>query len=162
MKGKHVMFSILLAFYNSGEERTKIRAISHIWLQGQDNQDVGCIHWNVSVHISKYCYNNSTQFCTTPSNNPYGRQVNRSLHVINWTKYLQVGHDNWVRGLVFHAGGKFIVSAADDKTLRIWDIKNKRNSKTLEAHSHFVTSLGSYLCHYASWVDVRKLTFLES
>ena len=162
MKGKHVMFSILLAFYNSGEERTKIRAISHIWLQGQDNQNVGCIHWNVSVHISKYCYHNSTQFCTTPSNNPYGRQVNRSLHVINWTKYLQIGHDNWVRGLVFHAGGKFIVSAADDKTLRIWDIKNKRNSKTLEAHSHFVTSLGSYLCHYASWVDVRKLTFLES
>ena len=71
--------------------------------------------------------------------------VSKSLHVINGTKYLQVGHDNWVRGLVFHAGGKFIVSAADDKTLRIWDIKNKRNSKTLEAHSHFVTSLGSYL-----------------
>ena len=34
---------------------------------------------------------------------------------------------------------------ADDKTLRVWDVKNKRNSKTLEAHQHFVTSLGNVL-----------------
>ncbi len=60
----------------------------------------------------------------------------------------QVGHDNWVRGLLFHSGGKFIVSASDDKTLRIWDIKNKRNSKTLNAHQHFVTSLGKYKLRY--------------
>jgi len=52
-----------------------------------------------------------------------------------------VGHDNWVRGLVFHPGGKFILSASDDKTLRVWDIANRRNNKTLEAHQHFVTSL---------------------
>jgi len=52
-----------------------------------------------------------------------------------------VGHDNWVRGLVFHSGGNYIISASDDKTLRIWDIKNKRNSKTLNAHQHFVTSV---------------------
>lgn len=54
----------------------------------------------------------------------------------------QVGHDNWVRGILFHPGGKFIVSCADDKTLRIWDYKNKRCMKTLSAHEHFVTSLG--------------------
>jgi platelet-activating factor acetylhydrolase IB subunit alpha len=52
-----------------------------------------------------------------------------------------IGHDNWVRGLVFHPGGKYIVSASDDKTVRVWDIANKRNSKTLEAHQHFVTSI---------------------
>jgi len=52
-----------------------------------------------------------------------------------------VGHDNWVRGLIFHPSGKYILSGADDKTLRIWDVKNKRNSKTLDAHQHFVTSL---------------------
>lgn len=54
----------------------------------------------------------------------------------------QVGHDNWVRGVLFHPGGKFIVTCADDKTLRIWDYKNKRCMKTLSAHEHFVTSLG--------------------
>ncbi|GLD57280.1 lissencephaly-1 homolog A-like protein [Lates japonicus] len=52
-----------------------------------------------------------------------------------------VGHDNWVRGILFHPGGKFIVTCADDKTLRIWDYKNKRCMKTLCAHEHFVTSL---------------------
>jgi len=57
----------------------------------------------------------------------------------------QVGHDNWVRGLLFHPSGKYIVSVADDKTIRVWDVKNKRNCKTLEAHQHFVTSLGNAL-----------------
>jgi len=57
----------------------------------------------------------------------------------------QVGHDNWVRGLLFHPSGKYIVSVADDKTIRVWDVKNKRNCKTLEAHQHFVTSLGAQL-----------------
>uniref|UniRef100_A0AAZ3SCN0 Lissencephaly-1 homolog n=1 Tax=Oncorhynchus tshawytscha TaxID=74940 RepID=A0AAZ3SCN0_ONCTS len=52
-----------------------------------------------------------------------------------------VGHDNWVRGVLVHPGGRFIVSCADDKTLRIWDYKNKRCMKTLCAHEHFVTSL---------------------
>lgn len=34
------------------------------------------------------------------------------------------------------------MTCADDKTLRIWDYKNKRCMKTLCAHEHFVTSLG--------------------
>lgn len=54
----------------------------------------------------------------------------------------QTGHDNWVRGLLFHPGGKYLLSCSDDKTLRVWDIKNKRNTKTIEAHTHFCTSLG--------------------
>ena len=56
---------------------------------------------------------------------------------------LQVGHDNWVRGLTFHpGGGKIIISVADDKTMRIWDYKNRRCQKTLDAHGHFATSIG--------------------
>lgn len=53
-----------------------------------------------------------------------------------------IGHDNWVRGVVFHPGGKYIISASDDKTLRIWDIRNIRCFKKLEAHLHFCTCLG--------------------
>ncbi|KAL1915652.1 uncharacterized protein VTP21DRAFT_6411 [Calcarisporiella thermophila] len=52
-----------------------------------------------------------------------------------------IGHDNWVRGLVFHPSGKFLLSASDDKTVRIWDLKSGRCMKTLEAHSHFVACL---------------------
>ena len=60
---------------------------------------------------------------------------------------LKIGHDNWVRGIVFHPSGKYALSASDDKTLRVWDLKNKRNCKTVEAHQHFVTSLGNHLFH---------------
>lgn len=59
-----------------------------------------------------------------------------------------IGHDNWVRGVVWHPGGKFIVSSSDDKTLRVWDIANKRCSKALEAHSHFCTSVGMFHLKY--------------
>ena len=49
--------------------------------------------------------------------------------------------DNWVRALVFHPSGKFLLSASDDKTIRTWDLVTGRCIKTLEAHSHFVTSM---------------------
>ncbi|RUS20727.1 WD40-repeat-containing domain protein [Endogone sp. FLAS-F59071] len=56
-------------------------------------------------------------------------------------RHQRVGHDNWVRGLVFHPSGKFLLSASDDKTLKIWDLKTGRCMKTLEAHAHFVTCI---------------------
>ncbi|KAF6779715.1 hypothetical protein AHF37_00825, partial [Paragonimus kellicotti] len=55
-----------------------------------------------------------------------------------------IGHDNWVRQLVFHPQGRLLLSASDDKTVRVWDLKNRRCQKTLDAHSHFVTTLGGY------------------
>ncbi|GAA5823243.1 hypothetical protein JCM10212_003602 [Sporobolomyces blumeae] len=52
-----------------------------------------------------------------------------------------VGHDNWVRALIFHPSGKFLLSASDDKTIRTWDLATGRCLKTLEAHDHFVTTM---------------------
>jgi WD40 repeat protein len=49
--------------------------------------------------------------------------------------------DNWIRALVFHPSGNFLLSAADDKTIRTWDLHTGRCIKPLEAHSHFVTCL---------------------
>ncbi len=54
----------------------------------------------------------------------------------------QNGHDNWVRALVFHPSGKFLLSASDDKTIRIWDLQTGRLLKTLQdAHDHFITTM---------------------
>jgi platelet-activating factor acetylhydrolase IB subunit alpha len=61
--------------------------------------------------------------------------------------FVLTGHDNWVRGAVFHPGGKFLVSVSDDKTLRVWDLRNKRCLKTLEAHKHFCTSVDFHRSH---------------
>lgn len=33
-----------------------------------------------------------------------------------------VGHDNWVTDLIFHPNGKYLISTADDKSIRIWDL----------------------------------------
>ena len=49
--------------------------------------------------------------------------------------------DNWIRALIFHPSGKFLLSASDDKTIRTWDLATGRCLKTLEAHSHFVTCM---------------------
>lgn len=57
-----------------------------------------------------------------------------------------VGHDNWVRDLQFHPGGKYLLSCSDDKTLRAWDIKNQRCAKTLAAHEHFTTTFDFHPC----------------
>jgi platelet-activating factor acetylhydrolase IB subunit alpha len=53
------------------------------------------------------------------------------------------GHDNWIRALVFHPGGKFLFSVSDDKSLRCWDLSQEgRCVKNLDdAHERFVTCL---------------------
>ena len=53
-------------------------------------------------------------------------------------------HENWVRGVIFHKSGKFVMSCSDDKSIRIHDIKEGRTIRTIpNAHDHFVSSLAS-------------------
>lgn len=53
----------------------------------------------------------------------------------------QPGHDNWIRALAFHPSGKYLLSASDDKTIRVWELSTGRCIKTVDAHNHFVTTL---------------------
>ena len=51
-------------------------------------------------------------------------------------------HENWVRAVLVHPSGQYIISAADDKSIRVFDIKAQRCLRSLEhAHDHFVTSI---------------------
>jgi platelet-activating factor acetylhydrolase IB subunit alpha len=54
-----------------------------------------------------------------------------------------IGHDNWVRGLVFHPGGKYLLSCSDDKSIRCWDLTQEGKCvKTLDdGHGHFVSAM---------------------
>ncbi|KAK4623525.1 Nuclear distribution protein PAC1 [Fulvia fulva] len=52
------------------------------------------------------------------------------------------GHDNWIRSLVFHPGGKYLLSCSDDKTLRCWDLAQEGKCvRVVEAADHFVSCL---------------------
>jgi platelet-activating factor acetylhydrolase IB subunit alpha len=51
-------------------------------------------------------------------------------------------HENWVQAVMIHPNGNYIISASDDKSIRVFDIKAQRCLRTLEkAHDHFITSL---------------------
>lgn len=42
---------------------------------------------------------------------------------------------------MFHPNGKYLLSAADDHTIRIWELKTGRCIRKIEAHERFVSSL---------------------
>ncbi|EEH48771.1 nuclear distribution protein PAC1 [Paracoccidioides brasiliensis Pb18] len=54
-----------------------------------------------------------------------------------------IGHDNWVRALAFHPGGKYLLSVSDDKTLRCWDLTQEcKCVRTVkDAHGHFISCI---------------------
>ena len=52
------------------------------------------------------------------------------------------GHDNWIRALIFHPGGKYLLSASDDKTIRCWDLAQEGKCvRKVEAADHFVSCM---------------------
>ncbi|KAN0083648.1 WD40-repeat-containing domain protein [Elaphomyces granulatus] len=53
------------------------------------------------------------------------------------------GHDNWVRAIIFHPGGKYLLSVSDDKTLRCWDLSQecKCVRTVTDAHGHFISCI---------------------
>lgn len=54
-----------------------------------------------------------------------------------------VGHDNWVTAVVFHPSGKYLLSVADDRSIRCWDLSQEAKCiKVLSsAHEHFITCM---------------------
>ncbi|CEF66985.1 Platelet-activating factor acetylhydrolase IB subunit alpha [Strongyloides ratti] len=58
--------------------------------------------------------------------------------------YTLTGHDNWVRDLIVHPGGKYLISVGDDRTMRIWCFDQKRNIKTINAHNGFVSCIAMH------------------
>ena len=48
------------------------------------------------------------------------------------------GHSEPVNSAMFSSDGKYIVSASQDKTVKIWDIATGKELQTLEGHTSYV------------------------
>lgn len=82
-------------------------------------------------------YSKSFEYIATGSRDKTIRLWNSRQEVIATLE----GHDNWVRGIVFHPGGKYLISVSDDRTIRCWDLSQRGKCvRTItDAHSHFIS-----------------------
>ena len=54
-------------------------------------------------------------------------------------------HENWVKGVIVHPSGNYVVSCGDDRAIRVFDIKSNRCLRTIEnAHPHFVSCISMH------------------
>ena len=63
-----------------------------------------------------------------PTLTPPGGSLLRTLH----------GHNHWVNAVAITPDGKRMVSAADDQTLKVWDLRTGQELHTLRGHSNAV------------------------
>jgi WD40 repeat protein len=52
----------------------------------------------------------------------------------------QLGHSNMVNSAIFSPDGKYVLTASDDKTARLWELESGREVRRFEGHSAWVNS----------------------
>lgn len=79
-----------------------------------------------------------------PHRSPLPSTINNSQ---GWLISNLLGHTSWVKALAIHPNGRFIFSASDDKTIKIWDLETLIDDgsvkciNTLTSHDGFVTCI---------------------
>jgi WD40 repeat protein len=51
------------------------------------------------------------------------------------------GHENWVGAVAFSPDGKTLASASADKTVRLWDVAEKKERAVLKGHTDYVCAV---------------------
>ena len=64
---------------------------------------------------------------------------------IGWAKpelHMSIGHGESVRYSAWSKDGKYIASASEDKTVRIWEASSGKEIRTLQGHSDYAFCVG--------------------
>lgn len=91
-------------------------------------------------------------------------------HSTAWHVADLIGHVSWVRSLLVHPNGRFLISSADDKTIRVWDLATFASTgsvecvRVLSAHDGFVNciSFANFELHVSSMDNHAISTAVES
>lgn len=54
---------------------------------------------------------------------------------------VQIGHTNWVRSIAVSPDGKYILSASQDNTLKLWDINTAKEIKNFSGYTNWIYSV---------------------
>ncbi|HEV7682045.1 MAG TPA: caspase family protein [Pyrinomonadaceae bacterium] len=57
------------------------------------------------------------------------------------TLYVQTGHEGPINSIVYSPDGRLIASGGDDKAIKLWDVKTKREIRTFAVHDGPVTAV---------------------
>ena len=73
----------------------------------------------------------------------------------SFSTMVQIGHSDWVQSAAFSPDGKFIISASDDHTLKLWETSTGKIIHTLAGHEGYVNSAafsvdGKHVCSASS------------
>lgn len=74
-----------------------------------------------------------------------------------------IGHDSWVRSIVFHPSGRFLLSVGDDGTLRSWDLADGGRLKaTSDDQGGFVNCIRWVPAYTSPASDLSKAPRMRS
>lgn len=79
----------------------------------------------------------------TPRNLPRQESSGKLRKTPEGLLYELQGHSDYVRAVCITPDGKAIISASDDKSIRVWDLETAKCVRELRGHTHYVTAVAA-------------------
>lgn len=131
-------------FVSSGnDKKVFVFLVEHLLNFDQSSKNVDClncfeVHDNYveSIKIYQKKFGDLDNVCVTASRD-------KTIGVWNYLQGTEIltfiGHENWVKQIILYEEMDFIFSVGEDKSIRVWSLKKKKQVYILKAaHDHFI------------------------